>query len=120
MSPRIWIAGAAVGAALASGVGLASAGSRATTLEAYVGDPAKIVLTQGGKPVTALHPGSYVVVVRDAASDHDFHLHGPGVDKRTSVRGTGTVTWRVRLKSGKYTFVCDPHALFMKGSFTVL
>ena len=119
MTPRTWIAGATVGAALACGVGLASAGSRVARLQAYVGDPAKIVLTQNGKPVTTLRSGSYVIVVRDAASDHDFHLRGPAVDERTSVRGTGTVTWQVKLTKGTYRFVCDPHALFMKGSFTV-
>jgi plastocyanin len=31
----------------------------------------------------------------------------------------GTKTWTVTLKAGKYTYVCDPHASFMKGSFTV-
>jgi plastocyanin len=34
---------------------------------------------------------------------------------------TGTVGpgFTITLKKGKYTFVCDPHAAFMKGSFTV-
>ncbi|MBA2475537.1 MAG: hypothetical protein H0V40_06240, partial [Actinobacteria bacterium] len=29
------------------------------------------------------------------------------------------VTWRVTLKRGTYTYVCDPHASSMKGTFTV-
>ena len=38
----------------------------------------------------------------------------------TSVEGTGTRTFRVRLQAGKtYRFLCDPHADEMRGSFTV-
>jgi plastocyanin len=35
------------------------------------------------------------------------------------VSGKGTTTWKVTLKKGTYKYVCDPHASFMKGSFTV-
>jgi plastocyanin len=80
----------------------------------------KINLTKGGKKVTKLKAGKYVIVVKDTASTHDFHLKGPGVDKKTSVGGKGTKTWTVTLKKGKYVYVCDPHAkLGMKGSFVV-
>jgi plastocyanin len=57
--------------------------------------------------------------VQDKASDHNFHLTGPGLNKTTSVSGKGTTTWKVTLKKGKYTYICDPHKSFMKGSFTV-
>lgn len=122
MQHRIGIAGPAAAAALVAGVGLATgAGSAgAPELHAYVGDPAKIVLTEAGKPVRTLRAGTYTIVVRDASSDHDFHLKGPGVDERTSVSGKGMYTWKVRLSAGTYTFVCDPHSLFMRGSFKVL
>jgi plastocyanin len=30
-----------------------------------------------------------------------------------------TVVWHVTLRKGTYKYVCDPHATFMKGSFTV-
>jgi plastocyanin len=50
---------------------------------------------------------------------HDFHLTGPGVDKATSLAGLAETIWTVRLKPGKYTFVCDPHASQMRGSFRV-
>jgi plastocyanin len=53
------------------------------------------------------------------AADHNFHLKGPGLNKTTSVAGKGTFTWTVTLKKGTYTYVCDPHASFMKGSFKV-
>jgi plastocyanin len=41
------------------------------------------------------------------------------VSKKTSVGGTGATTWKLTLKKGTYHFVCDPHASFMKGAFTV-
>jgi plastocyanin len=102
---------------------VAAAGSSAATpkLIGTVGPNSsfKITLTKGGKKVTKLKPGKYVIVIKDTASTHDFHLKGPGVDKKTSVGGKGTSTWKVTLKKGKYTYVCDPHKLIMKGSFTV-
>jgi plastocyanin len=32
---------------------------------------------------------------------------------------TGTKTITVKLKKGRYTYVCTPHKTVMKGSFTV-
>ena len=46
------------------------------------------------------------------------NLFGPGVNKSTSVGGVVETTWTVRLKPGKYTFVCDAHAQ-MRGTFRV-
>jgi plastocyanin len=97
----------------------ASAGAAVPKLQAFVSDPVNISLKLRGKPVTTLKAGAYTIVVRDTASDHDFHLTGPGVNKTTTVGGTGTQTWHVILRKGTYKFVCDPHAYFMKGSFTV-
>jgi plastocyanin len=115
---RIFIA-AGVAAAL-----VAAAGSSAATpkLVAKVGPDSsfKITLTKGGKKVTKLKPGKYKIAVSDTASTHDFHLFGPGVNKKTSVAGKASTTWTVTLKKGKYTYQCDPHALAgMKGTFTV-
>lgn len=84
-----------------------------------VSDPLNISLTKSGRKVTHLRAGRYTIVVVDAASDHNFHLSGPGVDKLTSIGGKGTFTWTVTLRKGTYTYVCDPHKDFMKGSFTV-
>jgi plastocyanin len=58
-------------------------------------------------------------VVNDKSSIHNFHLKGPGFDKATSVPGVGKTTWNVPLRVGTYTYVCDPHASTMKGSFGV-
>jgi plastocyanin len=102
---------------------VAAGGSSAATpkLVGHVGPNAsfKISLTKGGKKVTKIKHGTYLIVISDTASIHDFHLKGPGVDKKTSVAGKGTKTWKVTLKKGKYTYVCDPHAAAMRGTFTV-
>jgi hypothetical protein len=68
------------------------------------------------KPTKA---GKYTLVVSDKASIHNFHLTGPGVNVKTSVPGTGTKTFTITVKKGKYTFLCDPHPTTMKGSFTI-
>jgi plastocyanin len=113
---RIGLLAAALGAAF----GTATAASAATPkLIGSDSDPFKISLTLAGKKVTALKAGTYTIVVQDTAADHNFHLKGPGLDKTTSVGGKGTTTWTVVLKKGTYTYVCDPHSSFMKGSFTV-
>ncbi len=97
----------------------ANAGAATPKLTASVSDPVNISLKQGAKKVTSLKAGKYTIVVKDTAADHNFHLTGPGVNKTTSVGGKGTYTWKVTLKKGTYKYMCDPHASFMKGSFTV-
>jgi alpha-D-ribose 1-methylphosphonate 5-triphosphate synthase subunit PhnH len=89
------------------------------TLHASVGDPLRISVTAGGKPVKTLRPGTYRIVVSDTSSGHNFRLSGPGVNRTTSIAAAQTATWIVRLRKGVYRYVCDPHASFMKGSFTV-
>jgi plastocyanin len=89
------------------------------TLNGTVGPGFTITLTQGGKKVTKLKAGTYVFKIADKSTIHNFHLTGPGVNKKTSVGTQGTTTWKLTLKPGTYKYVCDPHASFMKGSFTV-
>ena len=93
--------------------------SGATKLVATVGPGFTITLTMNGKKVTALKPGKYTITVRDRATDHNFRLSGPGVNRDSGVAKTGTTTWTVTLKRGKYVYVCDPHPSSMKGTFTV-
>jgi plastocyanin len=79
----------------------------------------KISLKKGTTKVTKLKAGKYTIVVKDVAKTHDFHLIGPGVNKKTPVKGKGTFTWKVTLKKGTYRYLCDPHKLLMRGSFKV-
>ena len=115
---RIRIAVLAVLAVLAV-VPAAQATVKAPVLVATVGPGFTITLTQGGKKVTALKAGTYTIRVVDKSNIHNFHLIGPGVNKMTTVPFVGNQSWTVTLKKGTYTFVCDPHKAFMKGSFTV-
>ena len=108
-------------AVLAAALVVPSAGAKSTAgkLVGTVGPGYTITLTQGGKKVSKLPAGAYVITIADKAGDHNFHLAGPGLNKKTSVGGKGTFAWTVMLKKGKYTYVCDPHAAFMKGAFSV-
>jgi hypothetical protein len=89
-------------------------------LTGSVGPGFEISLTGAdGADVTSLSAGSYTIEVDDQSGIHNFHLTGPGVDEATEVSGTGTDTWDVTVESGAYSFVCDPHAGTMSGSFEV-
>ena len=104
-------------ATLVTAVAILAANAAAATpkLTASVSDPLNISLKQGAKKVTSLKAGKYVIVVKDTAADHNFHLTGPGLNKTTSVAGKGTTTWKVTLKKGTYKYVCDPHKSLHEG-----
>jgi plastocyanin len=106
-------------AAIVAALVVPSALAATPTLTGTVGPGFTITLKKGTAKVTKLKAGAYVIKVSDKSKIHNFRLKGPGVNKTTSVGGTGTSTWKVTLKKGKYTFVCDPHASIMKGTFTV-
>jgi hypothetical protein len=74
---------------------------------------------EAGKPIANLAAGTYTVTIKDESSIHDFHLRGAGLDKATGIGGTGTSTFSLTFKPGRYTFLCDPHASSMHGAFTV-
>jgi plastocyanin len=90
------------------------AATQANTLTGTVGPG--FTITMNKKTVKA---GTYVITIHDRAAIHDFHLTGPGVNKKTSVPGEGTTKWTVKLKKGTYTFVCDPHRAIMHGVLKV-
>jgi plastocyanin len=106
-------------AALIAALTVPAAFAGTPTLNGTVGPGFTITLKQGTTKVTKLKAGTYTLKIADKSSIHDFHLTGPGVNKKTSVGGTGTTTWKLKLAKGTYKYVCDPHASFMKGSFTV-
>jgi len=60
---------------------------------------------------TRATPGRYRVTVADRSRSRNFHLAGPGVDRRTGKPFTGTVTWTVQLRAGMYRFGSDPKLL---------
>ena len=107
-------------AALAAAVFLASAQAATVRLTGEVGPGFSIEVNKAGKDVKTLRAGKYRIKVEDKSSIHNFHLIGPGVNKKTAVSFTGETTWTVTLRPGKYTYQCDPHAASgMKGTFRV-
>ena len=91
-----------------------------STLAASVGPGFDISLTgPDGEGVSTLTAGTYTIEVDDQSGIHNFHLTGTGVDESTEVSGTGIDSWEVTLAEGTYSFVCDPHAGSMSGSFEV-
>jgi plastocyanin len=106
--------------ALAAAVGgIASTGKGGYDLKGEVYVAFKIEMkNQANQPLKTVKAGTYRIKIEDKASIHDFHLIGPGVNKATSLAGVGETTWTVRLKPGKYTYVCDAHAQ-MRGTFRV-
>ena len=91
-----------------------------STLSASVGPGFEISLTGAdGADVETLAVGTYTIEVDDQSDIHTFHLSGGSVDESTAVGGTGTDTWQLTLDEGAYSFVCDPHAGSMSGSFEV-
>jgi plastocyanin len=98
----------------------AYAKSSAVTLKGEVGPGFSIEVTKAGKDVKTIKAGTYKLKVEDKGSIHNFHLFGPGVNKKTGVSFTGETTWTIKLKPGKYTYQCDPHAASgMKDTFRV-
>jgi Copper binding proteins, plastocyanin/azurin family len=96
------------------------------TTEASAGDGSTLSGTVGpGFDISldgtdGLMAGDYTLTVEDLSSSHNFHLTGPGdVDVSTSVGDEGEESFEVTLEPGEYTFVCDPHASQMRGTFTV-
>jgi hypothetical protein len=92
-----------------------------TTFYGTVGPGATIVLKRAnGTVVRNASRGNKTFVIRDRSSFHNFHLKGPGIDRRTGVAFVGNRTWSpLLLRVGRYTIVCDRHPLTMVRRFNV-
>jgi hypothetical protein len=100
---------------------LAPTAGALTTFYGTVGPGTRIVLKRAdGTVVKNVRHGNKTFVIRDRSSFHNFHLFGPGVDRRTGVAFVGKRTWSpVALQIGRYTIVCDRHPLTMVKHFSV-
>jgi len=93
---------------------------RRTQLNASVGPGFAISLrNRAGRIVRRARPGLFRITVRDRSRLHNFHLIGPGVNRKTGVAFRGTTTWSLRLRRGTYRFICDPHRARMKGTLRI-
>jgi plastocyanin len=83
-------------------------------------DTQVITLTHAnGSPVGDIPAGTYTIEVRDRSRMHNFHLSGPGVDRRTTVEEIATDTWVVTFRDQSvYTFLCEAHPTTMRDNFT--
>jgi plastocyanin len=121
----LFAAALATAATAVFGVNAFAGSSRATvtTLQGTVGPGYTIKLTQGGKQVKTLAPGTYRFVIADKAKIHNFQLEresGAHLERvLTTVPFTGTKTIQIKLTSGKWKFYCKPHEQTMVGEFTV-
>ena len=63
--------------------------------------------------------GTYSVVVRDRSKLHNFHLVGKGVNRKSTLAGIGTTTWKLKLAKGALRFYSDKAPKTVKGSVQV-
>jgi plastocyanin len=89
-----------------------------TVLKGSVGPGKTISLKKGGAAVKSLKAGKYAVKVRDRSAKLNFHLKGPGVNKKTGVSFKGSKKWKVKLSAGKYVYKSDV-GKHLKKHFTV-
>ena len=90
-----------------------------SALVGSVGPGFTIGVTANGAPVESLPAGQYELQIEDLSAAHNFHLTGPAVDISTAVAEEGTQEVSLDLQPGTYSFVCDPHATQMSGTFEV-
>jgi len=87
-------------------------------LAGSVGPGKRISLLRAGARFASAKAGPAVIVVSDRSAADNFRLIGPGVNRATTKAGRTTVTWRVTLKKGRYSFRSDASPA-LKGSFRV-
>jgi plastocyanin len=84
-----------------------------TAFKASIGPKLKIAL----QPKTAT-AGRARITVTDRSRTDNFHLVGPGVNRKTGVAFRGRTTWGVTLQAGRYTYRSDKHKR-LRGSLLV-
>jgi hypothetical protein len=77
-----------------------------------------ITLMKGGSRVRSVAENTYKVTITDSSKTQNFHLTGPGVNKKTGVAAKTRKTWTLSLKPGKYTYRSDKNRR-LKRTFTV-
>ena len=85
--------------------------------------PTPLAASVGPKRTISLKPkivevGPATLTVNDRSRTDNFHLTGPGLNKKTGVAFRGRVTWNVSLQPGSYTYRSDKHKR-LRGSFVV-
>jgi plastocyanin len=64
-------------------------------------------------------PGSYTFTVTDKSTMRNWHIFGPGVNRKTPISKKVTKTFTVQLVKGTYKIHCDAHPITMRTHITV-
>src|SRR5688500_18872053 len=76
-----------------------------------------ITLTDAtGQRVKVLRQNSYRLVVKDLSKTQNFHLVGPGVNRKTGLAATGMRDWTIYLRPGIYVYKSDANSK-LRGTF---
>jgi hypothetical protein len=101
--------------------------AHATTMRGYFtgGDvpPVQVAGAVGPRKTISVRPknalaGPVTISVNDRSKTDNFHLSGPGVNKKTGVAFRGRVSWKLNLAPGIYTYRSDKTKK-LRGTFTV-
>ena len=71
-----------------------------------------------GKPLATLLAGDYTFVVTDRSARQNFHLKGPGLDKKTGAKRVGRLSFTTKLAKGVYSYSSDANRK-LRGTFRV-
>jgi hypothetical protein len=88
-----------------------------TRLTGSVGPGRSITVRDSAGRISTIDAGAVILTISDRTKTHNFHLTGPGVNRKTGVKFRGRVTWRLTLRPGRYTYRSDKSAK-LRGSFT--
>jgi hypothetical protein len=101
-------------------VGAVTAPPPPTKLVGTVGPGRKITLryADGSKLSILAGTNTVAVTVNDRTRTENFHLTGPGVNKKTGVAFRGRATWKLTLSGGRYVYRSDAHKT-VRGAFSV-
>lgn len=88
-------------------------------LNASVTAKAISVRTTSGARARSVAAGRYRITVRDTTRTQNFHLVGPGINRKTTVRGISRPTWTVTLRRGTYRYRSDASRR-LRGTFRVV
>lgn len=85
--------------------------------------PTAVAASVGPRKTISVRPktapsGPITFTVNDRSKTDNFHLSGPGVNKKTGVGFRGRVTWSLQLEPGRYTYRSDKTKR-LRGTFTV-
>jgi hypothetical protein len=72
-----------------------------------------------GATLKTVKAGTYSITVRDRSKLHNFHLVGKGINRKSGLAATGTLTWKIKFSTGALRFFSDKSPKTVKGSVDV-